>query len=88
MQLVVGFCFCTVRSYTRCKYFLLKEDSIQWLTKAAAAIIISSLQGAVLVTEFYDIMTSAASAASFPLKLQSVTLCTLKPRRNREVRLF
>lgn len=51
-----------------------KKDWIQWLTKAAAAIIISSLQGAVLVTGFYDIMTSAASSQVFkcPSKLWSL----------------
>lgn len=44
-----------------------KEDWIQWLTKAAAGMIFSSLQGVVLVTEFYDIVTSATSAASIPV---------------------
>lgn len=64
---------------------LVKEDWIRWLTKAAAAIIISSLQGAVLVTEFYNIMTSATSAqvfSNFPLKLQSVTFRMFKMQHN------
>lgn len=61
-------CICwAFQRCTHCKCFLLKEDWIQWLTKAAAGMIFSSLQGVVLVTEFYDIVTSATSAASIPV---------------------
>ncbi len=45
---------------------------IQFLTKAAAEIIIPSLQGAALVADFYDIMTSVNTLLQvvlFPLKL-------------------
>lgn len=74
MQLVSLVIFCIFQSNIRCEYVSLKKDWIQWLTKAAAAIIISSLPGVVLVTEFYDIMTSAAAAASIPVFPQSCDL--------------
>lgn len=44
MQLVSVVIFAQFQSYMHCKYFLLKEDQVKWLAKAAAAIIISSLQ--------------------------------------------
>lgn len=69
------FFFCT-----KVTHFLLKEW-IQWLTKAAAEII-SSLQGAVLVTEFYDISHQWCKYSCFLLKLQSVAFCTLEMQHN------
>lgn len=58
-------------------WFPLKGDWLEWLTKVAAGMVFSGFQGVVLVTKFYDIVTSAASATvlfffSFLLKQQSL----------------